>query len=128
MKNYNIINHSLSEEQLREIEGEIISPSEEIKKGLLQSPDNEEAIGSLATKIILEAKERGCTAILAPGGSPALMAIIAIEANEAKIGLKFSHSVRDFSEVVAPDGTATKTNVFRHVRWLEFHPTKYKII
>jgi hypothetical protein len=126
---YNIIQHELNEAQLRDLEGErIITPSPEVAAAIQESPDNEKDIDLLASAIIGEVLSAKCDTILAPGGSPALMAAISIKAYMADISLKFSHSVREYSEVSASDGSVTKTNRFKHENWITLKQTDINMI
>lgn len=154
---YSIINHSLNKDQLRDLpvlkcnggidEHEhniycgcalgygyttgtpvIVSPSEEIKKGLLQSPDNYSDIIELVNVIISDIKRHNIENVLCPGGSPAFNAVFNIIAEKENLRLWFSHSVREFKEIKDPDGSIKKTNIFHHIKWIIIGEENYKIL
>jgi hypothetical protein len=57
---------------------------------------------------------------LLPGGSPAFNFILNSKISQKKMlyTVYFSHSVREYEETIQPDGTVSKTNIFKHKRWI----------
>lgn len=115
-----IVQHDLNDGQLRGLYRagfDVIDlPEEEIASKLKQSPSDEEELHALARAILTN---HGHTNILCPGGSPAFNAIFSSMALEQGRTLWFSHSVREFKEVVKEDGSVEKKNVFKHQKFIQ---------
>jgi len=116
MKLLKMVNHELTESQ--EIQGaEIVSLPESLKSELSQCGSDIDNLDKLANDIISFANENSLEGFILPGGSPAFNSIFS-----AKIAGKFtqffSHSVRDYKENRNADGSVSKTNIFRHVKWI----------
>lgn len=114
-----IIQHNLNDDQLDGLYQagfDVIDlPNEEIVSKLKQSPSEEEELHELADAIL---KNHGHSNILCPGGSPAFNAIFSAKALSQGRTLWFSHSVREFKEVVKEDGSVEKQNIFRHEKYI----------
>jgi hypothetical protein len=114
-----LVNHPLTDEQkdgLRYFE--IVELKDYWRSVLQNTPDNARDIQVKVNGLVKEIKELGIKFILSPAGSPAFNARLSIECEEEGITQIFSHSIREFKETVAPDGTVSKTNVFRHIKYI----------
>ena len=110
-----MVNHPLTIDQLSELDCEIVQLSESLSGQLQQCPDDLESLQTFVDEILNFAETQSVSAILAPGGSPAFMAIFC---QNCQFPLWFSHSVREFSEKVLSDGSVQKTNIFAHKKFI----------
>ena len=119
MKIYVMVNHELTSDQLIGLNGyELVYPTEVIKKGLVNSPDDEQGLQSLVYEIVNYLNDQNINTVLCPAGSPIFMAMFAIVCNRYIINLMFSHSIRISNEVTNPNGSVTKSNVFKHIKYI----------
>ena len=71
-----------------------------------------------ALEIVNDASTKGCT-IMFCTGEPSLMMAINMLAKEVGMQVVQSTTERKTNEVIQPDGTSIKTQIFSHVMWRE---------
>jgi hypothetical protein len=114
-----ITNHSMTDEQIVGLKGwEVVELPEEIQGRLAQCGPDAARLIRLATDVIEFAQSEGANFIFGPAGSPAFCDIFSNLCRDAQIVIVFSHSVRESIETVKEDGTVVKTNVFKHVSFI----------
>ncbi len=131
MKAFIILNHKPNQEQLEDLKRmgveEIVRLPEELKKIWADiDPAAEDVIGQIRPILswlegeIKKAKKAGEEAVVWVQGEPA--ATEAVVLFSVALGAKpiMATSRRESVETPAPDGSVTKTSVFRHVRFREY--------
>lgn len=87
---------------------------------LSNCPANTDRLEALAIELCSVIKNENYEAVILPIGSPAFMFIFAKRANTMSANCLFAHSIRQSVERTNADGTVTKTQVFNHLKFIEF--------
>ena len=79
---------------------------------------SKEEVADRANRLALLAVREGATSALL-GGAPYLMSVLERALKTAGVTPVYSFTERMSEETTAADGSVTKTNVFKHVGWVE---------
>ena len=121
MKILNLTQHLATPEQVTQ---GVYEPEASLKAKVQQLltfdelPDEDE-LNSSAVELVRIAIEQGAEAVLI-GGAPFLMPALYLCFYPTSIKVLYSFSKRVCVEKMNPDGTVTKTNVFRHEGFVEY--------
>ena len=122
-----LVNHELTSEQLDDLKCfEVVELPESWREILSQTPDNAGDINKVVSALVTKINSHGAEFVLSPVGSPAFAAALSIALEKEGIVQIFSHSVREFKEIRNADGSIAKTNVFRHIKYINM-PVDWKM-
>ena len=115
-----MVNHELTDAQIDDLgDVELVALPESLQSSLRQCYANIDNLRQLAYDIKNFCMDNNIYTTLSPAGSPAFNAIFSHFCRQYGITQKFSHSIRKFVETVNPDGTVSKTNIFKHICFID---------